>query len=214
MTRSSSTYMTKVLLHGPCYVNLNEILYQDPKHSGEAWTKDGKDVSLQNGTQLARFIDRVGHRRCLEMWLANGIDKHSRLCRNNCVAAYKHFSVHVKNRKIHEDIWKSLPNMTAVVIERNVEARWRSHIFARLTGDWNHYGADDHRLHLDSFTAPRMKPEFAKEHKKWYQFVREKLLRRVEVTFEESTKNASSVLERIDRAMPKDFRGLLLLTGR
>lgn len=57
-----------------------------------------------------------------------------------------------------------------------------------------------------------MSPEFEQEHAAWYEFIREKLKKRVDLTFEEATaENSSLVLNQINQALPTDFQGVLYI---
>lgn len=114
------------------------------------------------------------------------------------------------------------------MLERDVEARWRSRYVAEQTNDWHTHGFNWHKKKLNKMDIPSMNVSeseefcmrvkwnqmchFERKHKEWFQFVREKVTRdnMVEVSFDDVVHDRGVESQRkISSALPMAFRFLV-----
>lgn len=229
--RSSSTFLSYNILTGKrvnnqsslladCGLALNEILTNSQQQSGDAWEMEGKRIfGTFNGTRaathispskLASFIVQVGQRRCKEvLHHCNS----TLLCDNHCFVNYKHFPSHLDTEQA-KILWDALLNETVaqssgnwnpfgmIVLERNVQDRWKSRWYARKTGDWCTHGDADHKAKLNAAKVPIMEDKFRIDHENWYKSVRAYIQTKnakttgvpfIELSFDNVTNNAVEV---------------------
>lgn len=228
---SSSTLTSRVLAEGnQCVISLNEIFQNATDQSGDAWAVDGESMKGRKWhlepSLLGDFLIRVAKRRCAENVRRDAQNR----CNNKCIAGFKEFDDQLSPKQ-HEWIWKHTPNMTVVVLERDVKARWKSRWVAAKTQDWDTQGSLKHKVKIEAMEIPSIEISESKEyctkgndnpwrqlchfqsvHKHWYTFVRKTLSpnERVEVSFDEVvTKDGSEARNRIAAALPGAFQNLL-----
>lgn len=230
MQRSSSTSLLEnVMVKGnDCAISLNEIFQNKTEQSGDAWTVDGKNmtgpVKRINPSLMSDFLMRVAKRRCIEM-LRSDTRNH---CQNRCVAGFKVFPEHLALQQ-HEAILKKTPNLIAVILERNVEARWESRYVAAATGDWDTTGSAKHKKKFQELKVPSINAStefcnskdwrwkqlchFGSKHNDWYAFVRKILSpdERVEVSSDDAVLQYGNEAKRkIAAALPREFGDLIV----
>jgi hypothetical protein len=174
MQQSSTTSFLGDVLKGddPCFITLNEIFQTYANQSGDAWEVEGKNlnrpVTQLDPKELADFLVTVATRRCIEQ---QALSQSLATCNGRCIAGFKEFQEHLTFDQ-HEWIWKHTPNMTVVVLERDVEARWKLKWVADETGDWNVKGDAEDKKKIESMIIPSVATAFRKIHEDWYRFIR------------------------------------------
>jgi len=231
MQRSAATSLAGQVLAqaSPCGVSLNAIFLNSISQSGNAWSLDGSE--LEGSTKelepslLRDFLVRVGKRKCADK-LKDDVDN---TCHNKCIVAFKEFDDHLTKTQ-HEYIWKHTPNMTVVVLEREVQDRWKSRYVSAKINDWDTKGSFWHKEKMDNMmdTIPLLKESeqycdnmdkewrqlchFEEKHKAWYKFVREAVSPKAEVSFNDTVlESGKKARDKIAAALPEDYRELLQL---
>ena len=236
MQRSASTTLVSEVLSSnktnPCTISLNEVFLNSRHQSGDAWPIDGRH--LQNSDKgelkpalLQDFLVRVAKRRCVEQLKSRDTRN---MCENRCIVAFKQFHEHL-NTEQHKFLWKNIPNMTVVVLERNVRERWKSRFVAEKTNDWHTHGSDWHKKRIKTIYVPPMNvsesDEFCKEvnwkqlchfeqkHKEWFNLVRETtpVEKRAEISYEDVVENKGETARaNIAAVLPIAFQPIITLT--
>jgi len=167
------------------FIALNEIFQTYEQQSGDAWSTDGKEL-LQDGKRKVKdlsgeeihdFLLRVAHRRC-QFQIGKDLKQSSVGAgnRHQCIVTFKQFAEHLTMEQ-HKHVWKSLPNFRMIILERNIEDRWKSYWFAQQTGDWDVLGTKEHKQELNTKIGnnviPQVSAEFKEKHKHWYNAVHE-----------------------------------------
>ena len=140
-------------------------------------TASNNETMISQPTILATFVLEVARRQCRQKFRREG--DAAKECHNHCWVNYKHFSIHTPNSEL---VWDALidqnhfhhnPNSSfaMVILERNVQDRFRSYWFANHTGDWNVQGSKEHKEKLANMTVPKA-ISFLNEHQ-WFKMVRE-----------------------------------------
>lgn len=211
MPRSSSTHVKNLIRDLPCGVGLNEIFYPGNwLQSGDAWQIDGKELRRKDKSKVppeewADFLLAVARRRCQ--------NKIGPSCQGKCIAAYKHFGFdEYLPWNASRYIWRNLPNTTHVILNRDVESRWRSFYHAERTLDWSVKGSKWHKWWLKHETIPPVAEDFIQEQNSWYRFVNESLdgLPRVlYMSYDEAiAKDGQLAFETIRQALPPSFQSV------
>ena len=234
MQRSSSSTLTNTVLTNnetnPCVLSLNEIFVNSTVGSKDAWPVDGMDLNFPlfqiKPRVLRDFVLRVAKRRCINH-LKQDDDN---VCRNRCIVGFKEFNNQLSLEQ-HKWLWRNTPNLTIVVLERNVQDRWKSKWVAIQTGDWDTNGSLEHKNQIAAMDIPPIYVSetdeycksskrimnsacnFGQSHKEWYEFVRAKIhhKQRVEISFDAALLNGGSYARGlIAHALPFDFQDLLV----
>ena len=73
----------------------------------------------------------------------------------------------------YAEIWQYLPNLSVVVLERDLNQRWKSYWLAQKTNDWDVTGSAAHKERLASLESsiPAIDTTFQYRHERWYNFV-------------------------------------------
>lgn len=230
MRRSASTsLLQKVLVkHSPCTISLGDVFCNDTDKSEDAWLVEGEHllspIDQLEPSLLVDLVVAVAQRKCADKLMTDMDYK----CRNKCIVGFKEFREHLSLPQ-HEYLWNHAPNLTVVVLERDLDARWKSRWAAAQTGDWDTTGSSNHKETVKKLEVPPLnisesdeicKNEnghwarlchFERHHKDWYKFVRAKTSsnKSVEVSFDDTVLNGGSkVHEKISAGLPSAFRYL------
>lgn len=103
---------------------------------------------------------------------------------------FKEFDDHLE-KDAHRALWRYLPNLTAVVLEREVNDQWKSKYVAEKTKDWTFEYDSKHKQKVQTMHIPPLNEvdaagfcdpkahayapalcKFEERHVKWYEFVR------------------------------------------
>ena len=188
MQRSSSTFLSKDILGSQtCWVNLNEILQPQRRQSADAWfvgpgreLQRGSPAVLESnsGRQYADFIAETGRRRCLEKWAELTMEGENfnaqEQCDNHCYITWKEFP-HKLSLEKHQEIWTAMHrhyDFYMLILERDIQKRWRSFWYAQVTNDWNTNGDPTHKDALSNAKVPPVQDEFKWQHEAWYAMIR------------------------------------------
>ena len=232
MQRSSSTSLTEMAMTingtNPCVLSLQEVFSRSQSRNDMELYGQGLlqgEVYAVPPRLFRDFIMRVAKKKCTDQ--LKRLDTNN-VCHNRCIVGFKEFEEQISYEQ-HEWLWKNIPNMTIVVLERDVEARWNSRYVAEFKDDWNTKGFDGHKQAIKETHVPSMSVSdtdefcesvkwnqlcrFGEKHNKWYSFIRDKLSHneRVEVSFEAAILNGGSYARGlIAHALPFDFQDLLV----
>ena len=141
MQQSSSTNFLKILTDdSPCSFHFGEFYNNKGDGGSKGRFKGGKHITHAD-------VHKMTPKKLLEV-LMDQVESFAREenleCGGRYVVVAKMFNGHLTFNQ-HRKVWTQFPNLTTVVLERNVEERWRSLYVALKTDDWSHYGKKDHK---------------------------------------------------------------------
>ena len=241
--RSSSTTLTAKVLHScPCVVDVGEVfkakrtkvLKDDDRHvdrfmgflnaTGERYMpyKNMYGMPVEGIRDFGKFLlDTYCPEQTVEAALEASLDvtrkeaarKKDDFCKGRCFVGLKVFQHHLHTEQ-HQMFWSAFnASMTTVILERDVESRWRSEYIATTEHDWSNSGHDAKHAskiantivpdeNIEACNQPKAKrdkaererdighPEsmcnFREIHRKWYEFLHREHPDAVSLTFEES----------------------------
>ena len=173
------------------FISLNEIFQTYEQQSGDAWSIEGKE--LLNGGQrkvfdltaleLVDFLQRVAKRKCRQQIARDrsrsetstrleSCPKDNQAHKHHCFVNFKQFDGQLTLEQ-HKQVWKSLPDLRIIVLERDIEERWKSWWYAQKTGDWDVSGSNGHKERIANSQPPDIPSSFRDRHERWYSRVRE-----------------------------------------
>jgi len=225
MKRSSSTNFLKLLTDdSPCSLYFGEFY----NNEGDGWSqgrfKGGKHIT-------GSAVHKMKTKKLLEV-LTSQVESFAHEenleCGGRYVVVAKMFNEHLTFNQ-HRKVWTQFPNLTTVVLERNVEERWRSLYVALKTDDWSHYGEKDHKEKVAKMVVPPIKNHvkfcnnknrfnvlcnFPNTHNEWFRFIRKTAPKdkRIEVSFLDATSNnGTAAYNKVARALPIPYQHIVPL---
>jgi len=225
MQRSSSTTLLTLLDNSPCFLHFDEFYNNDGRGWGNGALNGGqfiKNAKVLKMTQ-AQLL------KALRSEVESVARKENKECGGKYVVGIKMFPFFLKNNQ-HKGILTNFPNLTTVVLERNMEDRWKSKYVAETTGDWKHEGQQEHKDKIANMDIPPLKDyrafckqkgkvafmlcHFPDEHIQWYRFIRNTLSedKRVEVSFLDVVlNNGTDAYNMVARALPVPYQHIFPL---
>mmetsp|Transcript_36613 Transcript_36613/g.42550 ORF Transcript_36613/g.42550 Transcript_36613/m.42550 type:complete len:332 (-) Transcript_36613:334-1329(-) len=225
MQRSSSTTLLNLLDVSPCFLHFDEFYNNDGRGWGNGALNGGqfiKQAKVLKMTQ-AQLL------KALRSEVESVARKENKECGGKYVVGVKMFPFFLKNNQ-HKGILTNFPNLTTVVLERNMEDRWKSKYVAETTGDWKHEGQQEHKDKIANMDIPPLKDyrafckqkgkvafmlcHFPDEHIQWYRFIRNTLSedKRVEVSFLDVVlNNGTDAYNMVARALPVPYQHIFPL---
>ena len=173
------------------FISLNEIFQTYEQQSGDAWSIEGKE--LLNGGQrkvfdltaleLVDFLQSVAKRKCRQQIARDrsrgetstrleSCPEDTQVHKHHCFVNFKQFDNQLTLEQ-HEQVWKSLPDLRIIILERAIEERWKSFWYAQKTGDWGVSGTSGHKESIAKSQPPDIPSPFRERHERWYSRVRE-----------------------------------------
>lgn len=193
---------------------MNEMFRNSSKQSGDVWEVQGVEAGVYSAASV-KDIPPEG--------LGAFLGAVSRSTPDHELVAFKLFPEHL-TRDQHAFVL-GRPDVTVVVLERDVYARWASEWVAYSTGDWDTKGSERHanasrKVHVPPmvvYNGDACRREdaycksgswspfccFYKKHRDWYEFVRRTrpYTTRIEANFVDSTLNIGGVWSGIQESL-------------